>query len=74
MTVSIGLSQYKQKEEVKAFVHRIDQLMYQAKKNGRDRICSDHNARDSSKVKRKGIESCLKKTKNNSQVNGHLKC
>ncbi|MGA2780974.1 MAG: sensor domain-containing diguanylate cyclase [Smithella sp.] len=38
MTVSIGLSQYKPKEEMKAFVHRVDQLMYQAKKNGRDRI------------------------------------
>jgi diguanylate cyclase (GGDEF)-like protein len=38
MTVSIGLAQYKPKEEMKAFVHRVDQLMYQAKKNGRDRI------------------------------------
>jgi diguanylate cyclase (GGDEF)-like protein len=38
MTVSIGLAQYKSKEEIKAFVHRVDQLMYQAKKNGRDRI------------------------------------
>jgi diguanylate cyclase (GGDEF)-like protein/PAS domain S-box-containing protein len=41
ITVSIGLSQYKPKEEVKAFVHRIDHLMYQAKKNGRDRIYSE---------------------------------
>ncbi|MGP8153982.1 MAG: PAS domain S-box protein [Smithella sp.] len=41
MTVSIGLAQYKQKEEMKAFVHRADQLMYQAKKNGRDRICPE---------------------------------
>ena len=41
MTVSIGLAQYKPKEEMKAFVHRIDQLMYQAKKNGRDRICPE---------------------------------
>jgi len=40
MTVSIGLSQYKPKEEMKAFVHRVDQIMYQAKKEGRDRICS----------------------------------
>jgi diguanylate cyclase (GGDEF)-like protein len=40
MTVSIGLSQYKPKEEMKSFVHRVDQLMYQAKKEGRDRICS----------------------------------
>ena len=41
MTVSIGLSQYKMKEEMKAFVHRVDQLMYQAKQNGRDRICPE---------------------------------
>jgi diguanylate cyclase (GGDEF)-like protein/PAS domain S-box-containing protein len=41
MTVSIGLAQYKPRDEMKAFVHRVDQLMYQAKKNGRDRICPD---------------------------------
>jgi diguanylate cyclase (GGDEF)-like protein len=41
VTVSIGISQYKLKEEMKAFVHRVDQLMYQAKKNGRDRICPE---------------------------------
>ncbi|TSA46238.1 MAG: diguanylate cyclase [Deltaproteobacteria bacterium] len=41
MTVSIGLAQYKTKEEMKAFVHRVDQLMYQGKKNGKDRVCSD---------------------------------
>jgi diguanylate cyclase (GGDEF)-like protein len=41
MTVSIGLAQYKPKEEMKTFVNRIDQLMYQAKKDGRDRICSE---------------------------------
>jgi diguanylate cyclase (GGDEF)-like protein/PAS domain S-box-containing protein len=39
MTVSIGLAQYKPKEEMKAFVQKVDHLMYQAKKNGRDRIC-----------------------------------
>jgi diguanylate cyclase (GGDEF)-like protein/PAS domain S-box-containing protein len=38
MTVSIGLAQYKPKEEMRSFVHRVDQLMYQAKKNGRDMI------------------------------------
>jgi diguanylate cyclase (GGDEF)-like protein len=41
ITVSIGLSQYKPKEEMKAFVQRVDKLMYQAKNNGRDRICSE---------------------------------
>jgi PleD family two-component response regulator len=41
MTVSIGLAQYKLKEELKAFVQRVDQLMYQAKKEGRNRICPE---------------------------------
>jgi len=41
LTVSTGLSQYTLKEEMKAFVHRVDQLMYDAKKNGKDRICSE---------------------------------
>ena len=39
LTVSIGLAQYKPQEDIKAFVQRADQLMYQAKKNGKDRIC-----------------------------------
>jgi PleD family two-component response regulator len=41
VTVSIGLAQYKPQEEMKAFVHRVDQLMYLGKKNGKDRVCSD---------------------------------
>jgi diguanylate cyclase (GGDEF)-like protein/PAS domain S-box-containing protein len=41
MTVSIGLAQYKLQEDMKAFVHRVDQLMYQAKKGGKNRICSE---------------------------------
>jgi diguanylate cyclase (GGDEF)-like protein/PAS domain S-box-containing protein len=41
-TVSIGLSQFKYKEEVKAFVHRVDQLMYKVKKTERGKICSDN--------------------------------
>jgi diguanylate cyclase (GGDEF)-like protein/PAS domain S-box-containing protein len=41
LTVSIGLSQYKPKEDMKTFVHRVDQLMYQGKKNGKDRVCSE---------------------------------
>ncbi len=40
LTVSIGLSQYKQKESIRDFVSRVDQLMYQSKKNGKDRISS----------------------------------
>ena len=41
ITMSIGLSQYKPNEDLRAFVHRVDQLMYQAKKNGRDCIYSE---------------------------------
>ena len=41
LTISIGLAQYKPKEEMKAFVHRVDQLMYKGKKNGKGRICSE---------------------------------
>jgi diguanylate cyclase (GGDEF)-like protein/PAS domain S-box-containing protein len=41
VTVSIGLAQYKPQEEMKAFVHRTDQLMYQGKKNGKDMVCSE---------------------------------
>ena len=41
LTVSIGLAQYKAKEEMKAFVHRVDQWMYQGKKNGKDRVCPE---------------------------------
>jgi PleD family two-component response regulator len=39
MTVSIGLGQYKPPEDMKAFVHRVDQLMYEGKKNGKNRVC-----------------------------------
>jgi len=41
VTVSIGLAQYKPQEDIKAFVHRVDQLMYQGKKNGKDRVCCE---------------------------------
>jgi diguanylate cyclase (GGDEF)-like protein/PAS domain S-box-containing protein len=40
-TISIGLAQYRPQEEMKAFVHRADQIMYRAKKNGKDRICCE---------------------------------
>ena len=39
LTVSIGLAQYRSREDIKAFVNRVDKLMYEAKKNGKDRIC-----------------------------------
>ena len=41
VTVSLGLGQYKPQEDMKAFVIRVDQLMYQAKKSGKDRVCSE---------------------------------
>jgi diguanylate cyclase (GGDEF)-like protein/PAS domain S-box-containing protein len=41
VTVSIGLAQYKPQEGIKVFVQRVDQLMYKAKKNGKDRVCSE---------------------------------
>jgi len=41
VTVSIGLAQYRPQEDMKAFVNRVDQLMYQGKKNGKDRVCSE---------------------------------
>ncbi len=41
MTLSIGLAEYKAQEDMKAFVHRVDRLMYQGKNNGKDRVCSE---------------------------------
>ena len=41
LTVSIGLSQYKQPEDIKAFVQRVDKFMYQAKNTGKDKVCSE---------------------------------
>ena len=41
VTVSIGIAQYKPQEEMKVFVHRVDQLTYQGKKNGKDRVCAE---------------------------------
>jgi diguanylate cyclase (GGDEF)-like protein/PAS domain S-box-containing protein len=41
MTISVGIAQYKPQEEMKAFVHRVDQLMYQGKKNGKDKVCCE---------------------------------
>ena len=41
VTVSIGIGQYKLQEDTKVFVNRVDQLMYQAKRNGKNRVCSE---------------------------------
>jgi len=40
MTVSIGIGQYRPGDDMKSFVHRADQLMYKAKRQGKDRFCS----------------------------------
>jgi two-component system cell cycle response regulator len=39
MTVRIGVAQYRKHEDMKAFVHRVDQIMYQGKTSGKDRVC-----------------------------------
>ncbi|HNY51244.1 MAG TPA: sensor domain-containing diguanylate cyclase [Smithella sp.] len=39
LTMSIGISQYNPHDDVKAFVNRADHFMYQAKHDGRNRIC-----------------------------------
>lgn len=41
LTISIGIAQYRQQEEMKVFVHRVDQLMYEGKKEGKDRVCAE---------------------------------
>lgn len=41
VTMSIGLSQYRTKEKMKEFVSRVDKIMYSAKQQGRDMICSE---------------------------------
>jgi diguanylate cyclase (GGDEF)-like protein/PAS domain S-box-containing protein len=41
LTVSTGLAQYKKEENIKNFVSRVDHLMYQGKKRGKDKICSE---------------------------------
>ncbi|HOO90451.1 MAG TPA: GGDEF domain-containing protein [Syntrophales bacterium] len=43
MTVSIGLTQYRPQEDMKTFVHRADQFMYEGKKAGKDRICCEQS-------------------------------
>ena len=41
LTVSTGVAQYRKQEDIKAFVNRVDHLMYQGKKSGKDRVCSE---------------------------------
>ncbi len=41
VTASIGVTQYKGQEEIKAFIQRTDRLMYQGKERGKDRVCGE---------------------------------
>lgn len=40
VTVSIGVAEYEKEKDMKAFVSRVDKLMYEAKKSGKNRVCS----------------------------------
>ena len=39
ITISIGVTQYRQKEKVSSFVQRADKAMYQSKQAGRNKVC-----------------------------------
>ncbi|MFA5322231.1 MAG: diguanylate cyclase [Smithella sp.] len=41
LTVSIGLAQYNKNEDIKAFVNRVDHLMYRGKRSGKNRVCCE---------------------------------
>lgn len=41
LTISIGIAQHRPPEEMKVFIHRVDQLMYEGKKEGKDRVCAE---------------------------------
>ena len=41
VTVSIGLTEHRAGDEMARTLERADQLLYQAKAEGRDRICAD---------------------------------
>jgi diguanylate cyclase (GGDEF)-like protein/PAS domain S-box-containing protein len=41
LTLSIGVGQYRPNEAAKAFLCRVDQLMYRAKNSGKDQICCE---------------------------------
>jgi extracellular factor (EF) 3-hydroxypalmitic acid methyl ester biosynthesis protein len=59
LTLSIGLALYKKQEDIKTFVNRADHLMYQAKKNGKDRICSESYTQERSINEVKKIKNYL---------------
>lgn len=41
ITISVGVTAYKKDETVLTTITRVDELMYQAKNSGKDRVCSD---------------------------------
>ena len=46
LTISLGLIQCKENEEVKELFKRLDTLLYKAKNGGRNRLCSDDGSED----------------------------
>jgi two-component system cell cycle response regulator len=38
ITISIGVTQYRQEEDIASFVQRADQAMYQSKQSGRNKV------------------------------------
>jgi diguanylate cyclase (GGDEF)-like protein len=39
LSMSFGVSEYKEGEEIKTFLKRVDDAVYDAKENGRNRVC-----------------------------------
>ena len=46
LTISLGLIEYQEGEEIKELFKRLDILLYQAKNGGRNRLCSDDGSED----------------------------
>jgi diguanylate cyclase (GGDEF)-like protein/PAS domain S-box-containing protein len=59
LTLSMGIAQYKIKEDIKAFVSRVDHLMYEAKKNGKDRIYSESHLKETRRNELMNVKNYL---------------
>ena len=46
LTISLGLIEYQEGEEIKELFKRLDTLLYQAKNGGRNKLCSDDGTED----------------------------
>lgn len=44
VTCSFGVAQFKVNDTTESFVKRADDMLYKAKRNGRNRVCSDENS------------------------------